>query len=49
MDNLARWLTDEAKDKCGFDLDVSKWPREFPREGVPLQENGFDCGVFTLM
>ena len=49
LDNLARWLMDEAKDKCGVDLDTREWAREYPREGVPMQRNGVDCGVFALM
>jgi hypothetical protein len=28
--------------------DVLKWPREFPTD-VPQQQNGYDCGVFTLL
>ena len=49
MEQLARWVMDEAKDKCGVELDTSDWPREFPRQGVPQQYNAVDCGVFTIM
>lgn len=28
--------------------DVLSWPREFPKQ-IPLQENGYDCGVFALL
>ena len=51
MEHVARWLSDESKDKCGVELDTSNWPREFPRRGVPQQniDNFVDCGVFTIM
>lgn len=52
--NLARWVADEAADKFGPDSpaaeqweDALTWPKEYP--DVPQQENGCDCGVFTLM
>ena len=28
--------------------DVLDWPREFPKR-IPQQQNGCDCGVFTLL
>ncbi|KAJ4722172.1 ubiquitin-like-specific protease ESD4 [Melia azedarach] len=47
LSNLARYFVEEVKDKCGEDIDVSDWEREFV-EDLPEQENGFDCGMFML-
>ncbi|KAI4364440.1 hypothetical protein MLD38_020532 [Melastoma candidum] len=44
---LARYFVDEVKDKSGEDIDVSSWDQEFV-EGLPEQENGFDCGMFMI-
>eukprot|EP01018_Ginkgo_biloba_P003561 Gb_16894 [translate_table: standard] len=44
---LARYITDETKDKIGKDLDVSTWEQEFV-EDLPEQENGWDCGMFMV-
>ncbi|KAK7329442.1 hypothetical protein VNO77_23611 [Canavalia gladiata] len=44
---LARYFVDEVKDKTGKDIDVSTWEKEFV-EDLPVQENGFDCGVFMI-
>ena len=47
LDALRRWLVDEAKKKS-IDLDLSNW--NFQSVGTaPLQHNGTDCGVFTIM
>lgn len=47
LKHLAWYVRDEAKDKKKLDLDISKWPRLFPKD-VPRQENGFDCGMFAV-
>jgi sentrin-specific protease 1 len=47
LDVLARYITDEAKDKTGKDLDVSSWEMELV-EDLPQQENGSDCGMFMI-
>lgn len=47
LDVLARYITDEAKDKTGNDLDVSSWEMELV-EDLPQQENGSDCGMFMI-
>ncbi|XP_073302452.1 ubiquitin-like-specific protease ESD4 [Primulina huaijiensis] len=44
---LARYYVDEVKEKCGKDLNVSSWEREYVTD-LPKQENGFDCGVFMI-
>ncbi|MEW5296812.1 MAG: hypothetical protein WDW36_000064 [Sanguina aurantia] len=46
--NLARWLEDEALDKRKQTWDVTSWPRHHPKD-IPVQVNGCDCGVFTIM
>ncbi|GAB4843607.1 hypothetical protein Ancab_013571 [Ancistrocladus abbreviatus] len=44
---LARYYVDEAKDKSAQDIDISSWEHEFVKD-LPVQENGFDCGVFMI-
>ncbi|KAK6122612.1 hypothetical protein DH2020_043648 [Rehmannia glutinosa] len=47
MNVLARYYVDEVKDKCGKDISVSSWEKEFVTN-LPGQENGFDCGMFMI-
>jgi hypothetical protein len=49
MNSVARWLKDEASDKCNKELDTSTWRQVSPQGGVPQQLNGCDCGIFVLM
>ncbi|KAF0905505.1 hypothetical protein E2562_007308 [Oryza meyeriana var. granulata] len=44
---LARYLVDEVKDKSGQHIDVLSWKQEGVKN-LPLQENGWDCGMFML-
>lgn len=44
---LARYLVDEVKDKSGKQIDVVSWKQEGV-QNLPLQENGWDCGMFML-
>lgn len=44
-----RWVVDEAKDKKGVDLDPSEWKLVSSSRHVPQQENGYDCGVFSII
>lgn len=50
QDNLARYLEDEAaaRRRPGA-ARADALRRLFPRQGVPRQQNGFDCGVFAMM
>ncbi|GAA0158760.1 protease [Lithospermum erythrorhizon] len=47
MKVLAMYYADEVKDKTGKNIDVGSWEREF-LEDLPVQENGYDCGVFMI-
>lgn len=47
LDVLVKYITDEAKDKTGQDLDVSSWETQLV-EDLPQQENGSDCGMFMI-
>ncbi len=47
LDNLAQWVTDDALDKDGLEVDTSMWPRIIG--DCPQQKNDSDCGVFALM
>ncbi|KAI7752522.1 hypothetical protein M8C21_015873 [Ambrosia artemisiifolia] len=44
---LAKYITDEVKDKTGKDIDVTSWEQEFVTD-LPNQENGYDCGMFMI-
>ncbi|KAI3692237.1 hypothetical protein L6452_32048 [Arctium lappa] len=44
---LAKYITDEVKDKTGKDIDITSWEQEFVTD-LPNQENGFDCGMFMI-
>ncbi|SOV16985.1 sentrin-specific protease 1 [Plasmodium sp. gorilla clade G2] len=49
---MKRYIVDEMKDKKQKDLDISLWAYSkegFSEKGIPHQENGYDCGVFTCM
>ncbi|KAG1326251.1 ubiquitin-like-specific protease ESD4 [Cocos nucifera] len=44
---LARYFMDEVKDKSGKELDTESWKQEAV-DNLPLQKNGWDCGMFML-
>ncbi|CAO2173732.1 unnamed protein product [Urochloa humidicola] len=44
---LARYFVDEVKDKNGQQIDALSWKQEGVKN-LPLQENGWDCGMFML-
>jgi len=43
----ARYFVDEVKDKSGQHIDALTWKQEGVKN-LPLQENGWDCGMFML-
>ncbi|XP_066306272.1 ubiquitin-like-specific protease ESD4 [Miscanthus floridulus] len=45
--NLATYIVDEVKDKSGQQMDALSWKQEGVKN-LPLQENGWDCGMFML-
>jgi sentrin-specific protease 1 len=44
-----QWISDEHLDKKQILLDTSEWRCFHQETVVPQQDNGFDCGVFTIM
>ncbi|KAK1315831.1 Ubiquitin-like-specific protease ESD4 [Acorus calamus] len=44
---LARYFVDEVKEKSERVIDMASWEIEFV-DGLPQQENGFDCGMFMI-
>lgn len=50
IDALRRWLSDEWKDKkdASVPFDTSSWGTFVPKN-IPLQRNGYDCGVFAIL
>ncbi|CAO2203470.1 unnamed protein product [Urochloa humidicola] len=47
LSTLARYFVDEVKDKSGQQIDALSWKQEGVKN-LPLQENGWDCGMFML-
>ncbi|XP_042036837.1 putative ubiquitin-like-specific protease 1B isoform X1 [Salvia splendens] len=47
LNALAKYFEDEVKDKCGKDINLNTWEKEFVTE-LPEQLNGFDCGMFMI-
>ncbi|XP_057772217.1 ubiquitin-like-specific protease ESD4 isoform X2 [Salvia miltiorrhiza] len=47
LNALAKYFVDEVKDKCGKDINLNSWEKEFVTE-LPEQLNGFDCGMFMI-
>ncbi|KAL1543079.1 Ulp1 peptidase [Salvia divinorum] len=47
LNALAKYFEDEVKDKCGKDINLNSWEKEFVTE-LPEQLNGFDCGMFMI-
>lgn len=46
LQRLRRYLQDEARDKKKIELDLADWGDHQPKD-IPLQKNGYDCGVFA--
>jgi sentrin-specific protease 1 len=47
---LLQYLSDESKMKLGVALNVEEWKLiNCSAEDIPQQENGYDCGAFTVM
>ncbi|CAL5061074.1 unnamed protein product [Urochloa decumbens] len=44
---LARYVMDELKDKSNIEIDTTSWVEEVS-DCLPLQHNGWDCGMFML-
>ncbi|XP_006650065.1 putative ubiquitin-like-specific protease 1B [Oryza brachyantha] len=44
---LARYIAEEVKDKSNKEIDISSW-HEDSVGYIPLQQNGWDCGMFML-
>ncbi|XP_020254854.1 ubiquitin-like-specific protease ESD4 isoform X1 [Asparagus officinalis] len=44
---LVKYLMDEVKDKSSKQIDAVSWKQETIKN-LPLQENGYDCGMFML-
>jgi sentrin-specific protease 1 len=49
LDAMLKWLVDEAREKKGEQLDKSQWKLIDREQNVPQQQNGYDCGVFSIM
>ena len=47
--NLRKYVQDESKDKSQKPYDMSEWREIAHRDGMPRQQNGYDCGVFMCV
>jgi len=47
LNMLARYIAEEVKDKSNKVIDTSSWHEEIV-DDIPLQQNGWDCGMFML-
>lgn len=43
----ARYIAEEVKDKSNKEIDTNTWHEELV-DDIPLQQNGWDCGMFML-
>lgn len=46
---ILRWLGDESQDKKKCPLDTHGWRLVDGQHDVPQQNNGYDCGVFSII
>lgn len=49
LDHLWDYLDQEHQDKKGRPWNPAGWSATCQRNGVPQQQNGYDCGVFTCV
>jgi hypothetical protein len=49
LNNILRYLGDVSIRTRKTFLDKSKWKLRSQRNGIPLQQNGFDCGTYTCI
>lgn len=49
LEGIRDWIIDEAKVKKGIELDPNEFKLVSRERHVPQQENGFDCGVFSII
>ncbi|XP_039829971.1 putative ubiquitin-like-specific protease 1B isoform X2 [Panicum virgatum] len=47
LNMLARYIAEEVNDKSNKVIDTSSWHEEIV-DDIPLQQNGWDCGMFML-
>ena len=47
IDSMKAWVVDEMRENRSEEWDVSSWSIHVPQD-IPIQRNGFDCGVFAL-
>jgi sentrin-specific protease 1 len=48
LTKILAYLAAESRSKRGVELDVKEWKRELVLN-IPLQVNGWDCGVFLCV
>lgn len=45
---IRAWLASESRDKLSREFDFEEWVESCPKN-IPAQQNGYDCGVFSLV
>jgi sentrin-specific protease 1 len=48
LQRILEWVIDEASTKKGVTLQPSDWKLISHRNGIPQQQNKFDCGTFVI-
>jgi Ulp1 family protease len=49
LTGLLKYIVDEGKDKHNMTINESEWSFISGDSTTPLQTNGYDCGVFSVM
>lgn len=49
LESIRRWLEDESRDKKKKEYDTSHWKLIDRENHVPQQQNGVDCGMFSII
>jgi len=49
LNHLKHWLTDESRVKYNNEYSIKEWQLIGNEENIPQQNNGYDCGMFTIL
>jgi sentrin-specific protease 1 len=49
LKRFMQWVKDEAREKKGMAIDENDWTLRSQLRSVPQQNNGCDCGVFSII
>ena len=49
LKRFMQWVKDESREKNGMTIDENDWTLRSQLNCVPQQNNGCDCGVFSII